>query len=345
MERAAVEPLPDIETFLGQWRVLVAKEAAGERRSDWDSETDRWLREVVQRIEGSGGLAKVARATKRAGDLRAWCQSLVEAGDWRGALAAFEEAAELVSDENYARGEFLDGAALAAQELGESDLSPWFERAWRAEPSLPRLHRWLGAARDGTTLRTRAAEALGACPAQAHRQRAVLHVLQGDFDAAAKLLAAAPGLGWSSGEHPGHVLFPLFLTLLGVDGVPLPDIALADREMDIGEMEILGADADEPHLATPELADILRQAGVEQVTDTQARKAVLAAMRKAAKKRVAGVTKQKRRRHYGHAAALVAACVAGDRSAESAPWAATIRQEYRRFPAFRAELDRHLRSA
>jgi len=30
-----------------------------------------------------------------------------------------------------------------------------------------------------------------------------------DFEAAAKLLASAPGLGWSDGEHPGHLLFPI----------------------------------------------------------------------------------------------------------------------------------------
>jgi hypothetical protein len=34
-------------------------------------------------------------------------------------------------------------------------------------------------------------------------------------EAAAKLLAEAPGLGCSSADHPGHLLFPLFCTLLG----------------------------------------------------------------------------------------------------------------------------------
>lgn len=336
LERAAIEPLPDLDGFLTQWRAIVAKEAAGERRSEWDSEADRWLREVVQRTEGSGGLAKVARTTKRAGDLRAWCQSLVEAGDWRNARAAFEEAAELVAGERYARGDFLHGAALAAQELGEKDLSPWLERAWRAAPTLPRLSRWLGAARNASTLRTRAAEALGPCPKGAQRQRTFLHLLQRDFAAAAKLLAAAPGLGWSSGEHPGHLLFPVFHTLLGGNGA---GITPPDPQIDLDR---LGSDDDGPNLATPALADILRRAGVERIAETQARTAVLAAMRAAAEKRLAGVVEEKRRRHYGHAAALVAACVAADRAPESARWAAAIRDEYRRFPALRAELDRHL---
>ena len=104
-----------------------------------DTEEDRWLREVVQRLEGSDGLAKIARSTRRADDLRAWCKSLVDAGDWKAALAAFEEAAGHVADKDYARGELLDGVALAAQSLGRKDLSGWLERAWRAGPSMVRL--------------------------------------------------------------------------------------------------------------------------------------------------------------------------------------------------------------
>ncbi len=54
---------------------------------------------------------------------------------------------------------------------------------------------------------------------------------------------------------------------------------------------------------------------------------------------------QKRRRQYGHAASLVAACVASDGSPETGRWAAALRRRYGRFPAFCAELDRRLGSA
>ncbi|MCC6765375.1 MAG: hypothetical protein IT293_12005 [Deltaproteobacteria bacterium] len=340
MEDAALAPLPDLDAFLGQWCAIVAQEAAGERRGGWDAEADRWLREVVERMEGSDGLGRIARETKRAEDLRAWCRSVVEAGDWQRALSAFTEAAEVVSAKAGARGEFLDGAALAAQQLAAEDLSPWLERAWREAPSFARLRRWLGAARDAATLRERAVAALGACPQWAHRQRAVLHVLQGDLEAAAKLLVAAPGLGWSGDEHPGRVLFPLFQKLLGTNGTSSPDLTLPDGALEVEERAIFDVERDEPHLATPDLAAVFRHAGVEPVAAAKLRKVVLAAMRQAAEKRIAGVTEEKRRRHYGHAASLVAACVAADRSQESARWAATIRAEYRRFPALRAELDR-----
>jgi hypothetical protein len=209
-----------------------------------------------------------------------------------------------------------------------------------------RLRRWLGSASGRANLRKRAAEALEACPKQAHRQRAFLHVLLGDLEPAAKLLAAAPGLGWSDSEHPGHLLFPLFQRILGGKSVSLSasDARLAGRGMDIDELELLTADRDEPRLAAPEIEQIIEQAGVGVVSEGKAREAVIESMRKAAERRVEGVTGKQRRRHYGHAASLVAICAAVDPSPATAKWVARLRDEHRRYPALRTELDRHLRS-
>ncbi len=343
MERAAVEPLPGLADFLPAWRAMVEPEAAGARHGSWDSEADRWLREVVRRIEGPGGLANVARSTRRTGDLQAWCESLIEAGEWKAALAAFEEAADIASDQVSARGGFLDGAALAAQELGTKDVSPWLERAWRTEPTMARLCRWLGAAGSKPSFHERVVEALRVCPPQALRQRAFLHALQGDMKQAAELLAAAPGLGWSDRDHPGHLLFPLFQALLRGGAPSRPSIGPPGGGPDVDGLELCTAEGDdEPQLTTPKIDDLLRDAGVEGASDAAVRSAVLCAMRKAAEKRVAGVTEQKRRRHYGHAASLVAACVACDGSREMARWAATLRKGHRRFPALCAELDRRV---
>lgn len=103
-------------------------------------------------------------------------------------------------------------------------------------------------------------------------------------------------------------------------------------------------DHDESRLAAHEADALLDQAGVDAVTDVRRRGTVLAAMRKAAEYRVAGVTGQKRRRHYGHTAELVATCVACDTTSETARWAAALKAEYGRFPALRGELDRALRA-
>ena len=344
LEQVAVEPLPGLDEFLPRWRAIIEENASAERPNSWGTDSNRWLREVVHRLEGAAGLAQVARSTRRADDLRAWCRSLTEAGDWKAALPAYEEAAEIVADKERGRGEFLDGAALAAQERGLKDLPDRLERAWREAPSLLRLRRWLGSARSKAEVRARAAQALDSCPEQAHRQRSFLHLILGDHQAAAELLAAAPGLGWSRSEHPGHLSFPVFHALLaGTDPDLLASIDfLPARGTCFDELDAMTSRRDEPHLASPGFAEILALACIEVPENDKARRAVIEAMRTAAEKRVAGVTEHKRRRYYGHAAELVAACAAADPSPETARWVAEIRAEYRRYPALRREFDRHM---
>lgn len=332
MESVAVGPLPGIDEFLPQWRALVEQRASQDRDDDWDTDADRWLREVVGRMDGADGLARLAHSTRRGNDLRAWCRALVEARDWKAALAAYEEAAELVTEkEHWRRGGFLDGAALAAQELGRKDLPSRLKRAWQEAPTMVRLCRWLGSSNSKKVLCQRADEALEACPQQAQKQRALLHVFLGDIEAAAKLLASAPGLGWSNSEHPGHLIFSIFCGLLGGSELMTEDVC------DVIELGF-ASDQDEPRLATPEVAEILKLAGVTGLQDGETRTAALFAMRAAAKKRIAALTKNKRRRHYGHAASLALACVQHDPTPDSASWLAAIRDEYRRYPALQREL-------
>ena len=85
---------------------------------------------------------------------------------------------------------------------------------------------------------------------------------------------------------------------------------LSGRGMDANPLERMSADRDQARLATPEVDDILEIAQVEEKPDVAVQRALLEAMRRAAKKSAAGVTENKRRRHYGHAAQLVATCAA-----------------------------------
>jgi hypothetical protein len=341
LERVAVEPLPQLEDFLPRWRALLERKVDRDREHDWDRDQDRWLREAVERLEGAGGLAKIARSTGRADDLRAWCRSLAEARDWKAALTAFEEAAGLVSDKEYARGELLDGAALAAQELGRKDLPKKLELAWRAEPTLVRLCRWLGTASTKAALRKRSKEALEACPKAASRQRALLQVLLGELAPAAKLLSAAKGLGWSDSDHPGHLMIAVFRRLLGATA-SVAEGPFADRLMGSGSFEPMLAGRDGPRLVTPELDQLLELSGGEATSPT-AREVMVEAMRRAAEKHLEGVTTKKRRRHYDHAAWPIAICAEVDPSAKTASWVERIGAEYSRYPAFQRELSHHLR--
>lgn len=347
LQRVSLDPLPELNDFLPRWRMLIASSPANERAGDGDTREDRWLREVVQVLEGAKGLARIARASKRADDLRAWCTSLVDAHDWEAALRAFEEAAELFTNGDFVRGEFLDGAALAAWHLSRRDLPARLERAWCASPTMPRLLRWLGSSKRRATLRKRVAEALDACPRQAARQRALLHLLACDFASAARLLANAPGLGWSDGEHPGHLLFPLLARLLGASRGPSTRTIdpMSHGGMDLQTLDEMRTDPQEPQLIMPKVDALLRLTGIDGIPDAMSRATILAAMKKAAESRTAGVTEQKRSRHYGHAAELVATCVACDTTGETERWAATLKAGYRRFSALRYELDRASRTS
>lgn len=339
LEEAAVEPLPGFGDFLSQWRSALDERTQADRNPewdtdpgfDWDSDAERWQREVVERMQGTGGLAELARASRRTGDLHAWCDALVAAGNWKGALAAFDDAAEIAVDRPYARGDFLDGAALAAERLGRSDLPVRLARACREAPSMARLRRWLGSSKSRKTLRERVSEALAVCPRDQIRQIALLTLLGGNFEAAAKLLAAAPGLGWSSDDHPGHVLFPLFVSLLGDEPLEVDESDVVD------DFDVAGALGD-GRLATPAVAELVELAGLRAPDDAKVRAAVLVAMRQSAEKRIAGVTGKQRRRHYAHAASLALACRRIDGSAGTAKWFADIQAEYRRYPALQREL-------
>ena len=344
MERIAVEPLPDFDLFLRQWRTLVEKACKHEGVHSCDPDADCWLREAVLRMDGTEGLAGIARSTRRSADLEAWWRALMESGDWEAALAANEEAAEIAMDKADSEEQFLDDAALAAQELGRKDLPERLELAWRRAPSMLRLRRWLGSSGSKGILKNRAAAAIDFCPGKARRQKALLHVVLGDFKSTAKLLASAPGLGWSDDEHPGHLLFPILCRMLG-GGLEYFEREFRDPAMEAEELESLTTGHENPRLPNPSIDKIITLAAPDKSSVDRERSALIKAMREAVRKRLKGLTEHKRRNHYSHAALLAAACVAVDRSGAAAEWIAAIQSEYHRFPALRRELDRHLSKA
>jgi hypothetical protein len=358
MERAATCRLPELDAFLPRWVGFLECQPTSEGNwDDWeDREGDRgvWLREAVLRLEGVEGLERIARKTKRPEALRAWCEALVEREDWADALRAYDVATKLVG-KSPCRADFLDGAALAAQQLGRRDSAKRIEAAWLGAPTLLRLLRWLGAGSpSAATLRRRARDAIRRCRREAGRERGLLQVLTGDVQSAAQLLARAPGLGWSSEDHPGHVLFPTFAGLLAEDtGAKLAVQLLSslhETPQDPLDMDWDGGDRarSSPKLRTPPIAELIAKARSTLSIDPKGRAAMLEAMRTAARKRVDGILGKKRRRYYGHAATLVACCLelgptAGSQEAV-AEWVHDLRKRYSRFHAFQEELESALAS-
>jgi hypothetical protein len=356
MEEVAIDELPNLAQFLPRWIERLERESVP--RSDWETDRDRWLREAVARSEGLAGLERLARSSRRPEAARAWCDAVIERGDWSRALSTYEEAAKLVKSAHWL-GEFLDGAAIAAEQLGQADFSKRLEAAWRGAPSLERLLRWLGSDEpNAATLMKRTTSALKPCPTKSARLEGVLYLLTGEVESAARLLGTAPGLGWSSEDHPGHVLFPAFAWVLGgapngslrgefaraIDRPPATNFHAVDssgRDEETDEPDQTGT----PSLSTPSLLRIMQQASLRERLTQPDRVAMQAALRAAAIARVEGVLREKRRRHYEHAAMLVGCCVEVDDARELAigsGWIAALRRRTSRFPAFQAALRRAL---
>jgi len=216
LEEAAGAPLPDLDAFLPGWIDLLRTETSGGKSPP---QFDRWLAEATLRRDGVAGLGRLALSTGNTGTLRDWCRQVQDAGDWAAALDANERAAKALGRSAEAAF-FLDGAALAARELGRSDFVQRIDDAFRAGPTLARLTRLLAAGSPGASeLRRRAAGTLARGDALSDRLRGLLSLVAGNVEAAARLLEAAPGLGWSRPDHPGAILFPA-LARIAADAPP-----------------------------------------------------------------------------------------------------------------------------
>ncbi len=342
MEDVSAGALLDLKAFLPLWVKRLQRFRPS--KDEWESEHERWLREAVFRVDGVDGLERIARKTRRPQACLAWCEALADQGDWTAALKACDAAARLVRQSHW-RSELLDRAALAAQELGRPDLPKRLEAAWRAAPTLTRLLRWLAVdGHEQEPIRTKAARALARCPKTAARQIGLLRVLLGDVTGAAALLSKSPGLGWSNPDHPGHTMFPLLAMLLS-NGT-IGDTLVTELEAtgrDPLESFAMTEDAHKPKLLTPSIVALIQGARPGITLTDPARDAAIDAMCIAAQKRVDGILGNSRRQHYGHAALLVASCVAcapNRRASELLRWATDLRQQYWRRHAFREELAR-----
>jgi hypothetical protein len=277
--------LPELEAFLPLWVKRI--ERFGAPKGDWESDHERWLREAKFRLDGVSGLERLARKTRRPHACLAWYTALAARGDWPAALRAAVASAGLVRQSHW-RAELLDGAALAAQELGRTDLPKRLECAWRTAPTLPRLLRWLAAGEPSRdAIRVRAAKSAARCPKGATRQFALLRVVLDDVPGAAAILATAPGLGWSDPNHPGHMLFPVLAGLLSKGNVDKALLAELEATGD-DRLELFTEGRTKPRLTTPSVMGLVQRARPATALTDAHGDAALDAMRVAAEKRVQG---------------------------------------------------------
>jgi len=130
----------------------------------------------------------------------------------------------------------------------------------------------------------------------------------------------------------------------------MPDALLADLDSTCRDtLEVHSPDDVErrPKLGTPSIAALIKQASSTIIVADEDLRSMVDAMRVAAERRVEGVLGNSRRRHYGHAATLVASCFALAPAADGkdlSAWIMGLRQTYSRRHAFREELRRAMES-
>jgi hypothetical protein len=98
-----------------------------------------------------------------------------------------------------------------------------------------------------------------------------------------------------------------------------------------------------PTLPAPRIVDVLQRAEVGAQLSRDDRKLMLDTLKASAIQHTDAVLDAKRRRHYQHAALLVACCAeledTPNKTTASSDWTEDLRTRTARFPAFRRELD------
>lgn len=334
MEHAAVRPLQGLDSFLPLWLERLRAMPSGLR----DSKTNDLIREATLRVDGVDGLAQIARASKTQEAYDSWCRALREGQQWPELLAAVLEAASLPASA-WKTASWQDEAAALRAKLGQSDrVRPHLEAAFAAAPTLDRVLRLID---DGTpagdVVRRRAQVLLRAGQPRSAAIVSVLKLLAGEYVATAALLAAAPGTGWSGGDHPGPVAFPSLV--LAVGGTAPAGSVRAEVCAPIATAGDSPFESIHETIRAPALASLLERCGALRSSPAGE---ILEALRTAAWNRIDGVTSTTHRSRYSHGARL-AVCVAelqrglGDRAGAEA-WLEMVRRETKRWPRFQAEL-------
>jgi tetratricopeptide (TPR) repeat protein len=355
MEGALLGEPSDLRAFLPRWvdwlRARVAPPR--DRLASLDMPVAA-LREAVGRLEGVDGLGRLARERGDECSYSDWARALAEAGRWDEAIAALEEAAASRELRPWAA-RFHDDAARVAFHAGKSaETARILHAAWRARPTVARLLRWLGAeSPDPAVGEDKTRDEIEALRRRVLRApcaaAATLRLLAGDYRGAAAALAKADGLGWSSEEHPGHVIFPALLFIVTHGQAPSRRSEPAAKVIEAGWVgsslsETLDEELSLFHGLLPppprlSLRSCLEKGIARHPLSPEQRSKVVAALRQAAARRVEAVVAKKRRGAYHHAGLLAAACAAiGDPSAPAAgsAWLAALAASFPRQSAFKA---------
>jgi len=363
-------PLPDREQFFADWIALLRKRT--------DREADAWLREAIHLSQGTQGLEALARAEgkKRPRAYLDWLAALTQEGKHREVLAAAQKALEALSAALPLRAAIADHLCAAAAHLKETQtLRSGRWEAFAAKPTLARLlDLWDVASPEAnrTGLMRQAAqhvkdvlahppspkeitEAFGEddleVPAWVDKSLlAHAYLLAEEWEAAHQLAVREEVLGWSSSDNAQGLVAPFFLLLLsGKSPAALPsnltDLWQWVLQQGIGfDFWREGEETNMLKRLERAYTQVIAQASL---TSGKPEK-VLSWCVDVAKRRASAIVEHQRRKSYGKAAVLLAACAEVLRLRGNDEAASKLLNDVRnRFPrhrAFQTELNKAVQS-
>lgn len=215
-------------------------------------------------------------------------------------------------------------------------------RAFVEEPTPARAWAWLSlSASNPESIPTSALKEIDA--SRPHplptSTRSFLAALAGSADDAAEALKQASGLGWSSVEHPGHLLFPVVLTFAaGTAQDRTVTAELWDTTERLLEDGQRGIGTVLPALPFVPLKSYVARLSQAAALDPEHRRQLLAALIAAATHRLEMAASMQRRRAYPHCAQLVVAAAEGvtalDGHDQGAALLSAVQGSYRSRPTF-----------
>jgi hypothetical protein len=359
-------PLPDMELFLPRWLEFLRSQEhgrkpgaalfQGEQHSQW------LLREAVQLEKGIAGLQDLARerGARNPEAYHQWISALIAEKDVEKSVFAAREAAERIHANKdracmaevwaeLARRADHPGAVLGARRL-----------AFRASPSARRLLEYCAEGNPGqSALRARIkteleyAETCDEPPSP--RLMAVLDLLLGHVELAMQSLEDSSMLGWSSKDHPGHVLFPALLLVSSGILQPESESILARLWSQLDSILGLRVDGPEAHheifaacsLEHPNKISVSCRALLEPALgrlrlNKERRRALLKDLQEVTLKRVHSIVGNRFRRAYERASLVSVACAEAffltNDKASGLKLLKVIRQDFPRHRAFHKQL-------
>ena len=347
------DPLPDKERFLNDWISFLS---TGD-----DKAADYWMREATRLAKGTAGLEELAlsEGEKRPKAFLDWIATLMNEGKYPDAIAAAEQARQVIKPDMPIRAAIADHLREAAGQLNDAELAS--SATWEAFYARPKLSRFLDVWESISDepqrmeLMERASErvreylfqkrpddySLDADDVEryVYITKSVLahaYLLSQQWESAHKMSLKENELGWSGSDNPQGLTVICFLGL-AAERTP------SDFPPNLSLLWNTALEDDFRFSEDKTVLSRLKQAYKEMFSSASLEpQSLLDWCLRVSKKRAASIVQNQYRKSYWKAATLITACaevlsILGQVQ-ESQSIIAEIRNQFPRHRAFQAEL-------